>query len=268
MARTLTGYNLLNIHYLNLNVLPSIDIPHQSNLGSLKWLATHVNHMFSSPEKRSKHAALLPKLKETITNIIYNWTGLVNPLARGMTLGLSCRQNGMGVYMLIFVNALRLDLSSNTVVIDACVVPLTKETSGRALEAIKKSKRIGLSELTTSEDEMKAWYSLLPAFAERCRMWEHRDGCAHLKADSSITNPLCTCGSGKNLGAFGKVEGWSSILNDATRVAISPLFSFAKVDSSLGSSKLLLCVRCQKERYCSQQCQVAHWRQHKPHCGQ
>lgn len=234
---------------------------------------------------------MLVNLKESISTILLESAKL------GVPQMFELSNPTLGTYTLIFVNDLKLDLTSQTVVADACVIPLTKKNLDKVIETVKRRSKWTKTEVHTLDDEMGIWKCLLPAFVERCRTWHHTDMCEYRKkgipaysADvtwDETNSPLCSCGLGKDLGAFGALDEWKALRTEATRAAISALFpllplqklqNFATQDvgktldvrcadcGGVGRPKLLACGRCRKIQYCSQKCQKAHWRQHKANC--
>jgi len=236
---------------------------------------------------------MIINLKESISSIFLRGAGLQLPQIFGLS------SPTIGTYALIFVNDLRLDLTSQTIVADACVVPLNKKNGVKVFETLNRSSNQDTIVISTLDDEVRAWKLLLPAFVERCRTWHHGGLCEYrtkgipaCSVDDNwddTTSPLCSCGLGKDLGHFADVDDWKAIRSEATRIAISPLFPLIPLQKSLaedsgkifnsssdanlcaqcggsGQPKLLVCGRCKKIQYCSQKCQKAHWRQHKATC--
>jgi hypothetical protein len=195
---------------------------------------------------------------------------------------------------MIFINDVCLDLASHTVVVDACVLPLTEDLVSRLFNAIAKVQEEGLMTTITKPDEVKAWKHLLPAFTERCRRWSHTANCEYLSSGVPVSekidqSPLCSCGQGKNLGSFTQKKSWREFTPYVTRAAISPLFGVPFVDSigadlldaarrhvqrnnacvichGSGKPKLLVCTACKNVSYCSASCQKADWKVHKKYC--
>ena len=230
-------------------------------------------------------------------------------MSRFHPIGLD-NNSGIGIYTLIFVNDVRLDLASHTVVADACVIPLSEQNFDKLSPALLRLFEIGgPSTIDTPNDEAKLWRLLLPALAERCRTWKHLLTCEYLlqgiptymERFENDTSPLCSCGKGKDLGTFGTRPEWKEFHSEATRIALSPLFSSsfikiptkeadvekANIDSSLkspvskasqslsqcancsgpGQPSLLSCSVCKQTKYCSRTCQKSHWKKHKLHCS-
>ena len=224
--------------------------------------------------------------------------GLHNPTAVG----------GIGVYTLIFVNDIRLDLASHTIVADACVIPLSKQNFYKLSPALNRIT--GHIVIATSDGETKLWKLLLPALAERCRTWKHLPTCeylrqgipAYMEDQKFEASPLCSCGKGKDLGTFGTRPEWKEFHSEATKIALSPLFSSSSIylpleeanveNANIGSSRsksqaseaspsptqcaycrgpgqpsLLSCSVCKQTKYCSHTCQKSHWKTHKLHCS-
>jgi hypothetical protein len=310
-------FNLLNVHYLNLNRLPALKLPMKHE--KLQWMAIHLGLAFSENEKIAKENSAqqdpgsLVCLKESIAAVFIRWAGVENcsknVKSRFHPLGLCNRSGGIGVYTLIFVNDIRLDLASHTIVADACVIPLSQQNLYKLSPALERLSGISHVLINTSDDETKLWKHLLPAMAERCRTWKHLPTCeyilqgipAYMEGLEFEASPLCSCGKGKDLGIFGTRSEWKEFHSEATRIALSPLFSssFIKVprkkadmeNANIGTSSLKpqtsetsqsltqcancsgpgqpslqSCSVCKQAKYCSRTCQKSHWKTHKSHC--
>ncbi|KDR84228.1 hypothetical protein GALMADRAFT_56123 [Galerina marginata CBS 339.88] len=237
--------NLLNIHYINLDLPFALQF--LGTQDKSRWLSTHLAMTWSEREKmikkrpRQEDRGVLFNLKESIVTILIKNSGLHNEKYRPTIFGLSNPTNGVGVYALIFVNDIKLDLPSHTVVIDACVVPFYRKLMPKISSVLQKLTQVSFNQILTFEDEARAWKMLLPALAERCRTWKHSSACEYLQKGIPVTldgleeSPLCSCGRGRNLGQFGKLSEWRALHPEATRIAIGPLFTASFMDSSLGS---------------------------------
>jgi hypothetical protein len=313
-------FNLLNVHYLNLNRLPALKLPVRHEK---QWMSLHLGLAFSDNEKITRENSThqdrgsLVNLKESIAEIFIKWAGVEksskNVKSRFHPLGLYNPTGGIGFYTLIFVNDIRLDLASHTIVADACVIPLSEHNlNDKIAPALGRLSEIGHVPIrvVTPDDETKLWKLLLPALAERCRTWKHLPTCeyllkgipAYMEGLEFEASPLCSCGKGKDLGTFGTRHEWKELHSEATRIALSPLFSpsFIKPpkkadakNANIGSSSslkspaseapqslitqcancsgpgqpsLLSCSACKQTKYCSRTCQKSHWKTHKLHC--
>lgn len=231
--------NLLNVHYLQLDGLPALRLPIAVKKNN--WMNIHLSMSLSNRERalrdKMAHAAekgALLNLKESISVIICQWVR-DPPKSRVDVFGLHNPKRG-GTYSFIFVNDIRLDLAAHTVVADACVVPLTKTLVFPVLHNLE------IVDIVTDDDEMRAWRKLLPVLVERCRTWRHTTNCEYLSKgipigdlDGFEESPICSCGKGKNLGAFGANPKWKMIHNEAIRIAISPLFAMSFLEDSMAS---------------------------------
>jgi hypothetical protein len=311
-------FNLLNIHYLNFNQLPALKLPLMRE--KLQWMSLHHGLAFSNNEKIARENSTqrdpgsLVSLKESIAAIFFRWAEVEkspdNVKSRFHPLALYNPTDGIGVYTLIFVNDIRFDLASHTIVADACVIPLSRKNLDKLSPTLGKLSGMGQVLINTPDDETKLWKLLLPALAERCRTWKHLPTCeyllqgvpAYMEGLEFESSPLCSCGKGKDLGIFGTRSEWKELHSEATRIALSPLFSSsflqvprkdtemkknANVGSSLKSSasetsqsltqcancsgpgqpSLLSCAACKQTKYCSRTCQKSHWKTHKLHCS-
>lgn len=307
-------FNPLNIHYLNLNRLPALKLPVKHE--KLQWLPIHLGLTLSENERIARgkstqqERGTLVNLKESIAAVFIKWAGVEKGFEKGrfMPLSLSNPTSGVGNHTLIFVNDIRLDLGSHTIVADACVVPLSEKNLPKLYPALKSIARRTLTEIFTLDDETRLWKLLLPALAERCRTWKHLPTCEYLLKgipacmEGFEESPLCSCGKGKDLGNFGTRHEWKEFHSEATRIALSPLFSSSSMESSMaslkadlenantGSSSLILpsvstsstqcancggpghptlqsCGACKQTKYCSRACQKSHWKTHKLQCS-
>ena len=200
-------FNLLSIHYLNLNRLPALKLPLEHE--KLKWMSLHLIMGFSDNENIAikKDRGPLINLKKSITAVFFRWAGVQksteNVKSRFQPFGLYNHSGGIGFYTLIFVNDIRLDLASHTIVADACVIHLSEKNIDKVTPALDRLFGIGPSMIETPDDEAKLWKLLLPALAERCRTWKHLPTCEYLLQGIPTfmecleidAGPLCSCGT-------------------------------------------------------------------------
>ena len=235
------------------------------------------------------HTDELLNVKNSIHVIISEFSG--SRRARVFAM----RTNGH-VDTILFVTALRLDLASHGYVIDAQVLTLSGSTAqnvGDTLAAVHPETMF----IEFYGEEAVAWKRLLPAFAERCRTWEHGQNCEYMaekKIPLSLEHhggPLCSCGKGRDVTPeFRKEETWRSMIPYVTRIAIGFLYSVPYAENvgpivrglatatppeaekrcqecgGLGKPKLLVCGGCKGVSYCSAGCQKADWKIHKGIC--
>ena len=110
-------FNLLNIHYLNLNRLPALELPMKHE--ELQWMNVHLALAFSENEKIARENSTLENpgsslvnLKESIAAVFCRWAGVdkssENVKSPFHPLGLYNPNDHIGIYTLIFVNDIRL----------------------------------------------------------------------------------------------------------------------------------------------------------------
>jgi hypothetical protein len=244
-----------NMPYVTLDALPILDT---KKTAKMQWLTIHASLMFSSRESKIREARMLGQalsspqhdsrvdFKDGLFSLFMHFSGLQGDQAN--VFGLHKAGAG-GVHILLFVSALRLDLASQTVILDAAVLPI----SHKALEDSMMQKFLGglqsakkLCLVNVTDTELRLWKQILPAFAERCRTWKHKSkSCEYLltgeiplpKGLEDANTTLCACGNGKIPGNFMgnlKLPHLEYVLQKyATRVAISPVFAVPYVEDSL-----------------------------------
>ena len=285
-----------NLHHLQLDRLPALDI---SNKSRVDWIGPHLGLTMTDREralmKQEIRTDTLTNVKSTIHAILVGAAGVQQ--RQSQVFGLSVKGN---VDTIIFAPTLRFDLASHTLVADAYVLPLTHDR----LKRVEKTLFAITGKMINVElwdGEVATWKRLLPALVERCRTWKHGPNCEFL-AKGSIplsleheNDPLCSCGAGKDVSAsFLKEKNWESATPFVTRIAIAPIFGVPYVEGiggiadvvakglkkegsdergdkcahcgSPGKSKLLVCGACKSTKYCSAGCQKEDWKKHKLVC--
>ncbi|KAF8417644.1 hypothetical protein EV426DRAFT_554772 [Tirmania nivea] len=226
-----------NLPRINLNFLPAIDL---GSIINQKWLNRHAKEMlgYTKPSQKSDLGIKFP-LVPSLFSVITHFTKI-----RG---GSSRFQRPTAIYVrnpsyfmhgiFILVLEVRLDLSSHTIILDACVVS-DENAFELAFAALLGTPEV-YYQLDRSEEEMQAWREYVPAITERCRTWSHdTKKCAWIKSrkvpasSEPGTNPLCECGVGTIPEGILKLGDWgismpgavAALAMHARRAAISPFF--------------------------------------------
>jgi hypothetical protein len=241
-----SNYSPWNIHHIHLDRMPKIDTRDSAKLRS--WVTEHTSVQMSDRERliqRSTHATrrraseVLVNVKESLLVLVQDYTGVRQ--GPHSIFGLS--EPTHGIYVIIFISGLRLDLAGSTVAIDAAVIPLSSETAQSLVPGIETMHELGkeIMQIKTLPAEVAAWKRLLPAFVERCRTWSHKPTCEYKSRGSAPRsvlmedNPLCTCGEGVGFESPAwTVPAWQGLLPRATRAAISPLFAVSYLEVVAG----------------------------------
>jgi hypothetical protein len=288
-----------NMPHLDLQCLPAIDM---TKTKELEWLVTHTSFQFSSRERVSRESSsgndpndVRLNFKDSLFSIFMYFTGLQGSGTKRKIFGID--HPTRGVHIMVFVSSLRLDLANHTVVLDAAVLPLSDRLVPQIRPFLAAISGLGLCMIKVNDDEFKLWKEMLPAWVERCREWKHKSSCEYKRKDAiplSVEEgqtPLCSCGNGILPPNFiSDVPQWDMASKHAVRAAISPSFSVPYVEDvfdfkksketlmaanrcrkcgrekSEGGGSLLRCSRCLVTKYCSTECQRAHWQEHKKVC--
>ncbi|TFK74181.1 hypothetical protein BDN72DRAFT_103975 [Pluteus cervinus] len=293
---TPTGPLSWNIHYINLDELPIVDLSKSDSCD--KALNTHITRTLSDREhanvNNSRGNDVIVDVKSTIGLIfdcIFKRKGFY-------VFGIGVDPHN--IHTQIFIRNLRMDLSSHTFVMDAFAFILTEN------DMLFPPVNLPVMFVESSKEAISIWRRLLPALAERCRTWEHKYNCGYIKEGNIPLgigidrNPLCECGRGFGTEEFIKVKEWARLAPLVTRIALSPLFAVSYLEKSVtdnarndqnprtvdaakdvcsgcgktaaelskaGKPKLMVCGRCKTVSYCSQECQRAAWKNHKQRCN-
>jgi hypothetical protein len=167
-----------NMHRLSLDRSPIFDA---RKAGDVDWIRSHVSLALSDRERNqniSSTSPVLSQVKETLHGIFTSASGLNAKRIFGFKAP-SC-----GIYTIVFLNHLRLDLASNTLVADVCVLPLTLQRLEIFGEILSRICHAQMVVINTSEGEALAWKQLLPACVERCRSWCHMQNCEYIHEDN------------------------------------------------------------------------------------
>ncbi|KDQ54531.1 hypothetical protein JAAARDRAFT_209254 [Jaapia argillacea MUCL 33604] len=280
------SFNTWSIHRVNLSQLPILDV-NAKKLG--EWLNPHVGSMMSSRElrlRKKQRSDALMFIKDTLHSIFVRSSGIQGGSVQRLFALRDEKTNNCDT--VFFINDLRYDLSSHTMICDGYVLPLTKKLLVEIEQPFSNLLRQGnMVNLSVFDGEMQSWKQLLPAFVERCRTsWDHGNSCEY-KARGMIplteemeADPLCSCGRGKDTEGMQKVGPWKKLAPYVTRVAMSPLFAVSYLETvgrdpdahkcsvcrRRGKPRLKTCTACKKVRYCSTECQKKDWKAHKPKC--
>ncbi|KAJ7507372.1 hypothetical protein B0H11DRAFT_1849934 [Mycena galericulata] len=274
-----------SLHRVNLSHLPILDTGSSDVEG---WLKPHLAWMLSARERKltkTHENDVIALVKNTIHTIFRNASGIGGGPVRGV---FALRDKpSTECDTILFISDVKFDLEAHTLICDGCVLPLTPALMGIIRGDFEKLVREGnIFNVGVYGDEMRAWKQLLPALAERCRSWKHARTCEYAmqkKVPLSVdmhSIPLCSCGRGKNVEGMTKAQVWRNFSPFVTRIAMSPLFAVSYLDSvpkdleagrcsvcrGKGKPKMRRCSKCQKVRYCSQDCQRKNWEAHKPKC--
>ncbi|KIX95449.1 uncharacterized protein Z520_08966 [Fonsecaea multimorphosa CBS 102226] len=233
---------LENLRYIHLEHLPTIDV---SDASKLEWMTPHLMSMMSPREidiaircghPNAKTDDLRYNFKRTVAKVFAHYTGLGGKKQQN-AFGLMRRGETIPL-IVVFISALRLDLASLNVTLDAAMLPSTTQLGARErLELVIRMQNNG-PVFEVDDDELALWKYAAAAFAERCRDWEHTERCEYSSSNTStVPAPsfdgavVCSCGLGRfPQGYKPDVPVWTSIAKHCVRVAISPCYAVPLVE--------------------------------------
>jgi hypothetical protein len=262
-ARSLMPWS---IHRLNLECLPVLDL---ENRKLHQWLGPHIAAAFSKREvktRKKKDVDALMFVKDSISSIIVHSAG-IQPQGSSLQHIFALRDKATNnCDTVIFIDRLRFDLSSHTIVCDGFVLPMNVQ---RLKKMAKDFGRLvpKMQSVMLEPGEITSWKQLLPVLVERCRTWTHLEscqyaveGCIPLTTEME-TIPLCACGEGKDVQRMHDVALWKPLAKYCTRFALSPLFGVSYLET-IGRTDRRCCVcrakagftcpKCKKDRYCGE----------------
>ncbi|EDN10759.1 predicted protein [Histoplasma mississippiense (nom. inval.)] len=207
--------------------------------------------------------------------------------------GINCVH--IGLQLLFFRSAVRIDMSNRTLALDVAIIPLPLDMGKPMRDFITQIDKDESITMLIEPDELKLWKRILPAFVERCREWKHKATCeykakARIPLSVDFRQPvLCTCGNGIFPPNFiPDCPKWETFSQNAVRGLIPLLFTLPYVDpkdsldeetkarlnrceacgaeKSVNGRALLSCSQCHLVRYCSPKCQRTHWKVHRKSC--
>ncbi|KAG9089693.1 hypothetical protein FRC06_001426 [Ceratobasidium sp. 370] len=245
------AYTPWNVHHICADLMPMLDLNVPKKVD---WLDYHTALQLSDRERDIRHgdnvtkasaANVLVNVKDSIHALMMHCSGVQGKKTRAIGL---CEPAQGGIYAILLIGGLRLDMASFTAVVDAALIPLSNERMPTLMSSIQKLQTASpVVQIATHGHEAVAWKKLLPAYVERCRTWTHKANCEYA-AQGNIPlsvkldeNPICTCGEGIDFdGPEWRVPSWKGLMPFATRVAISPLFSVSYIETVAGMAKKLL----------------------------
>lgn len=263
----------------------------QERIDELNWLNPLISAQMSIQEQSlRKHAPgtgeVLMLMKDTLHSIFHRSAGTQGGAMRRV-FALCDKGESASYDTIIFVNAIRMDLPMHSVLCDGYVLTLTPQIMERIWppwQELVESDQV--CSLTLYDGERRGWKHLLPALVERCRTnWKHTATCEYglgtiPLSENTLSDPLCSCGRGKDVEGMYEVESWRPFAPHVTRLAFSPLFSVSYLEAVIrdptrwrchlcrgkGKPKIMECGGCRKVRYCSKDCAKKDWAKHKSRC--
>jgi hypothetical protein len=133
---------------------------------------------------------------------------------------------------MILVDCIRMDLSHQTVFLDAALLQPQASNGSAYLAPFMSSLASKLVCVNINDHETEFWKHLLPTFTERCRQWKHKDTCEYqiagcmpicIEADKPFA---CSWGAGRFSEKFlASTSSFKGIAERAIRVAIPAIFA-------------------------------------------
>ncbi|KAI0142231.1 hypothetical protein GGR57DRAFT_486192 [Xylariaceae sp. FL1272] len=294
-----------NGHHINLDSLPILNVE-ASMKSEINWLIPLTSSQFSVSERKVREAHLhtgagtmTPRLN--VKDSLYTMFMLSSGVQGGQTGLFSINRGDLGICMLIFVSAIRIDGAAGSVVADAACLPLTVSVVRNPYmnEFLLFMRELEICAIEVGDEEMQLWMRMVPAMAERCRTWSHKKSCEYRKKGATIPlstkigeQIICSCGNGHVPDDFKHMPDWDVAKQHMVRLAISPIYPVPILESVVNkellddattkasaekcrncnamrgknTEKLMKCSRCKEASYCSPECQKADWKKHRAEC--
>ncbi|KAF8885784.1 hypothetical protein BD779DRAFT_1532441 [Infundibulicybe gibba] len=287
-----TTPTIWNIPYVKLDSMPRLGL---ENPWKLKWLESIILSLratdvtVSATGTWSGGQDVFSKVKRTMSTLLYYAAGIqAQGPKKWFSLGLIEPTNVVKLSAILFIDGLRLDSASQTVVIDACVLCLTPAVIDRLHLILRSSK------CTTNISADPPKLARGPIYFPT---WKHTAKCEYISGTIPLStdlgnDPLCSCGRGIGVLFPDEWKEWNELAPLFTRIAISPTFPLHPFDilgcarplilektaqhltpsacctacNGPGKPELLACSACKQIKYCSAACQKNHWKVHKVQC--
>jgi hypothetical protein len=161
------------LHYVCPDVLPILDVSAEApNAHWLKW-HTSGNDTMSVLERdqyrKIKEKGEVPTGRMAIKDRVFHMMSGFANLNDTPQCSIFIVEDSHGTVAMVMIHAIRMDLSNQTVFLDAASIPILKILPTGFLAAMEKIPQTGAVTFKASAQEALFWKHLLPAFAERCR---------------------------------------------------------------------------------------------------
>ncbi|KAF2265489.1 hypothetical protein CC78DRAFT_579231 [Lojkania enalia] len=296
------GLLLDHLHYISPGTMPQLQYTLSREnadwiLSLMSPLATmsssELKEFGSSTAKGSYSNSARVDFKNTLCSMVASFLGH-SKIPRSSVFSIS-NNYSVGIPILFHLNSIRMDLSNQSFFLDAAATPLDYGMLDR-YSGVRGTYHTKMVAANVSNAELVLWKHLLPAFAERCREWQHKSTCEyHNEGRVPLsTEPgkrfMCSCGFGVFPKGYMHVPKWEELMKFSVRVAIpvcywspisenewpklsSPMqtgshipYMSSKDDSCFecgagrtqNGSSLMKCARCKYALYCSTTCQKAN----------
>ncbi|KAI8932270.1 hypothetical protein NX059_010471 [Plenodomus lindquistii] len=223
---------LESLHYVHVDALPKLQL--NAPLSEIAWLTAVVSPKVTMSTAEFKQyqmmlamdAVMLPGrlgIKESLQSM-YAHIFSLEGVARGQVFQLGTSATSFGV---LYVDAVRMDVSNQTTLLDAAFFPHQGGPEILTVDNILQGRGKTYIGIKVQKDEASFWKHLLPAFAERCRQWKHKDICEYrisgrMPLSIDDNKPfMCTCGMGIFPDNYlGNHNSAKQLLKHGTRVAV------------------------------------------------
>ncbi|QKX64034.1 uncharacterized protein TRUGW13939_11207 [Talaromyces rugulosus] len=173
---------LQNLHYVNLDKLPVLDVSRKHDFG---WVHNHITATLSYKEEVANHnQPMIDRLENCDVRVSFKsslfriFDGFIHNKDGPIPLLISNIREGR--VFLVCPSAMRQDLSSKTLVLDCAVTHLNKYSLPYLRPWLDGTEPCDFKQIIVSDDELLMWKHTLPAFVERCRTWSHTSSCEYL----------------------------------------------------------------------------------------